>query len=787
MTLLHEQPTAEPLTPEQQFEQDIALVLQTALDHHHKGEFDDAEALYQAILEAKPEHPDVNYNLGVLRVQTARPADALPHFELALGLAPQNGRYWIAYISALVDVGETAAAWLALEMGQQQGLKGPAVDGLIVRMTNPDVALQTFTVPVDTATPQVDAQLADETEVAAVDDAADSGTSGIAAGRRASQQDASRFTSLYNKGRTAEAVKLARTLTQRFPADGFTWRWLGIGLHRQGKYDEAIAPLRKAAELIPDELESRTLLADTLRLLGRHAEAERECRAIIAINPSHADGHRILGMVLVPQGRIDAALASGRRATELAPNQGSVHSSLGVLLLEQGFVSEAEQCFRRALEVDPKDAIAHDNFLFALTHNPEIDRHTLLAEHVKFAERHEAPVRALWPRHSNNRTPTRQLKIGLVSGDLFLHAVASYLLPILEHLSHDAGLSLHVYNNHVMEDDQTRSLRGFADQWHQITGIPEAQLADRIREDRIDILIDLSGHTGRNRLLTFARKPAPVQASWIGYPGTTGLSAMDYYLADPFLIAGEEHEAQFTEKIAYLPAVAPFKPPVACPPVNYLPALHNGFITFGSFNRINKLHREVINLWAQLLRALPTARMVIGGLPAGDGQQMIAGWFAAEGIARERLELLPRSGTSAYMQQHHRVDICLDTFPYTGATTTLHALWMGVPTISIEGHTIPSRGGAQLLAHNGLQAFVASSKEEFLQKGLYWADHFDELAELRAGMRARCSLSPVFRPEVIAEGLSRALRTMWQRWCAGEAPAAIDASSWQHVSSGAPQ
>ena len=179
--------------------------------------------------------------------------------------------------------------------------------------------------------------------------------------------------------------------------------------------------------------------------------------------------------------------------------------------------------------------------------------------------------------------------------------------------------------------------------------------------------------------------------------------------------------------------------------------------------------------------------MVIGGLPPGSGQDMIANWLAEEGVPRDRLELLPRSGTAVYMQQHHRVDICLDTFPYTGATTTLHALWMGVPTISIEGHTIPSRGGAQLLAHNGLQTFVAATREEFLQKGIYWAEHFGELAELRTGMRARCAQSPVFRPEVIAEGLSRALRAMWQRWCAGEAPASLDAWSWQHESSGAPQ
>lgn len=779
MTFLYEQPTTEPLTPEQQLEQDIALVLQTALEHHHKGEFDDAEALYRAILEAKPGHADVSYNLGVLCVQTARPADALPHFELALGAAPQNGQYWIAYVSALVDAGETAAAWLALEIGQKQGLKGPAVEGLVARMANPGVVIQTFPASTDQQTPQEQRETSVNPNSVKTGGAADRSKSGIAAGRRVSQQDSSRFTTLYNKGRVADAIKLARTLTQRFPADGFSWRSLGIALHRLGQYDQAVEPLRKASDLTPDDLESRTVLADTLRLKGQNAEAEQECRGIVAINLAHIEAHRILGMVLVAQGRAQDGLASAGRAVELAPNQSTTHSTLGVLLLEQGFMAEAEQCFRRALQADPKDAIAHDNFLFALTHNPKIDTQTLLAEHVEFAERHEAPVRALWPRHSNNRTPTRQLKIGLVSGDLFQHAVATYLQPVLEHLSRDDSLSLHVYSNHLREDTYTQTLRGLVKTWQQIPGISDEQLAAKIHQDRVDILIDLSGHTGRNRLLTFARKPAPVQASWIGYPGTTGLSAVDYYLADPFLVAGENQEAQFVEKIAYLPAVAPFQPPTACPPVNYLPALHNGYITFGSFNRINKLHPEVIALWAQLLHSVPNARMVVGGLPTGNAQEMIVDWFAAEGIERARLEFLPRCNTAAYMQQHHRVDICLDTFPYTGATTTLHALWMGVPTLSIEGHTIPSRGGAQLLAHSGLKEFVADGKEQFLQKGQYWAANFEALAELRLGMRERCAQSPVFRPEIIAQGLSRALRTMWERWCAGEPPAPVDAWSWQ--------
>jgi predicted O-linked N-acetylglucosamine transferase (SPINDLY family) len=776
MTLLYEQPTAEPLTPEQQLEQDIALVLQTALQHHHQAEFNDAETLYRTILEAKPHHADVLYNLGVLLGQTSRTADAVPLFERILGLQPHNGQYWAAYISALIDSGEIAAAWLALEMGQQQGLKGPAVDGLIVRMANMGRVIPTF--PAQSSQPGAEGTaLAQTNDPAATVAATETGNSTVFAGRRVSQQETNRFTTLYNKGQIAEAIKLARSLTQRFPADGQSWRWLGIALHRQGQLDDALVPLRKAAELLPQDVESRIVLADTLRVKGLFAEAENYCRAIISINPEYAEAHRVLGMALVYQGRVADGLAVARRAIQLAPNDSTVHSTLGVLQLDLGFIAEAEQNFRIALEKNPQDALAGDNFLFALMHNPEIDHDTLLAEHINFAQRHEAPVRAQWPTHPNKRTPTRKLKIGFVSGDLFRHAVASYLLPVMEHLAQDPGLSLHVYNNHVAEDDYTHLLRDYADQWHQVVGMPDAQLANMIRGERIDILFDLSGHSGRNRLLTFARKPAPIQVSWIGYPATTGLTAMDYYFADKFAVPFGPAERQFTEKIVHLPATAPFKPEANSPPVNILPATHNNYVTFGSFNRLNKLRRDVIALWAELLRAVPSSRMALGAIANDDDERLLTSWFADEGIAIERLSFRRRSSIPVYLQQHFQIDICLDTFPYTGSTTVLNSLWMGVPTLTIAGDTIPGRAAATWLSHAGLEAFVAADKQEFLAKGIAFASDIPALADLRNRLRERCAASAAFRPEVVAAGVSRALRIMWQRWCDGQPAAAFEVPS----------
>ena len=313
--------------------------------------------------------------------------------------------------------------------------------------------------------------------------------------------------------------------------------------------------------------------------------------------------------------------------------------------------------------------------------------------------------------------------------------------------------------------------------WTPTVSLSDAALAQRIEEDRIDVLIDLSGHTAGNRLAMFALRPAPVQASWIGYPGTTGLRAMDYYLADRYFLPIAEFASQFTEKLVHLPATVPFLPAPTAPEVNELPALANGHITFGSFNRLSKLRPSVVAMWSKLLRALPHSRMLIGGMPRDGQYDFLIDWFAAEGIARERISFLPMCGTDAYLALHHRVDVCVDAFPYTGGTTTAHALWMGVPTLTLAGATPPTRQGVLIMSHAGLDEFVAHDPAEFERKGLSLAADLPALARVRDTLRERCRESLLQRPDVIAAGLDRALRTMWQRWCAGLEPEAFEVSS----------
>jgi predicted O-linked N-acetylglucosamine transferase (SPINDLY family) len=500
----------------------------------------------------------------------------------------------------------------------------------------------------------------------------------------------------------------------------------------------------------------------------------------LEIRPDDVNTHNNLGLTLQDMGLPDQAEACYRAVLQARPDNAGVISNLGQIHQSLGRLDEAEACFRQALKLKPDHASLHSNLLYYLSLSATVDAKSVFAEHVKFGEQFERSLKPHWPEHTHARDPERLLQIGFVSADFYNHAVASFIEPVLTHLSSYPQLSLHAYYNHFINDEVTQRLRGHFAQWNPIVGLSDAALAEKIRADGIDILIDLTGHTAENRLLAFARKPAPVQASWMGYPGTTGLSAVDYYLADRFMLPPGPLDDQFTEKIVRLPVNAPFLPSEFAPPVNDLPALSNGYVTFGSFNRPNKLRRAVIAWWSQLLRALPDSRMLLGAMPEKGQHDMLIEWFAEEGIARDRLDFQPRSGMENYLRSHQQVDICLDTFPYNGGTTTLHALWMGVPTFTLAGDSMSGRVGVAALSQVGLQDFIVEHAEEVVERGLYWADHLSALAELRAGLRERLAQSPLRKPELIAAGLNDALRTMWRRWCA-ELPAEafdVDQKTW---------
>jgi predicted O-linked N-acetylglucosamine transferase (SPINDLY family) len=734
-----------------------------------------------------------------------QPAASLPYFKAAVEASPNQGQYWKRYIDALIQADQIDVARDMLEQGRQQGLQGEELDSLIVRLGDVAQSAEQTINTHDTVLQNSKKKNKTKPDKSAKKLAQNKGIN-------PSSQEINTLVTLLSKRRYTEALTLAQNMTIRFPQHGFGWKVLGALFQQMGRSTDALNPMQKAAALSPDDAETYSNLGAILKDMGRSDEAVHSYRRALEIKPDYAPAHFNLGIALSDLGRQDEADLSYRRALEIKPDYAEAHNNLGLILNKLGRLKEAEACYLRALEINsdymeahtnlgntlidmgrmdeaevsyrralgikPDFAEGYHNLLCSLSYNGTVDAKTLFYEHRRFGEQIERSFRSHCLQHTNSPNPGRALQIGFVSGDFWNHAVASFIESVLAHLSNYPQLSLHAYYNNDIEDAITQRIKGHFDYWHPIVGLDDATLTEKIRADNIDILIDLSGHTAKNRLLVFARKPAPVQASWIGYPGTTGLQAIDYYLADRFFLPDEYFRAQFTEKIVYLPAIVSFTPANEAPSVNALPALSNGFVTFGSFNRLSKLNPRVIALWSQLLRALPESKIVLGAMPQ-DGYDVLIDWFAQEGIAPERLSFHPKCGMGAYLALHHQVDIGLDTFPYNGGTTTCHALWMGVPTLTLAGKTPASRDGATLHSHVGLEGFIAYDEDDFVKKGMNWVNDVEALAQIRSGLRTRFEQSAMGQPALIAEGLQQALRIMWQRWCDGLSPAELDVSNAQ--------
>jgi predicted O-linked N-acetylglucosamine transferase (SPINDLY family)/SAM-dependent methyltransferase len=541
-----------------------------------------------------------------------------------------------------------------------------------------------------------------------------------------------------------------------------------LALFEQAQYAEMQQRLDALLQQHPDWLTGWKMLSDVRMLLKQDAR-EPASRAL-ALNAQDPVEHCYYGLVLKAQGELSAAALAFEQAIALKPDYAAAYNNLGIVLKDLGAVDKAISHFKQALALQPGDAGCFSNLLFCMSHAQGIAAADLLQAHQAYAALYETPLTAHWQLHGNDRDLERTLKVGFVSADLRAHSVPHFLKPLLLGLASDQQLELHAYYNHALSDEVSAQLRQYFASWKDVAALTDKALADSIRHDAIDILIDLSGHTAGNRLLTFARKPAPVQISWLGYMNTTGLSAMDYYLSDDALTPAGEFDAQFTEKLVQLPLNAPFMPDASMPDVAALPALRNGYITFGCFNRPNKITQQTVALWAQLMQAVPDSRMLLGGMAAADDHSHLYSWFAQAGITAERLTFVARSSLADYLQQYQQVDICLDTFPSSGVTTTAHALWMGVPTLCLSGDRLSSRGAMALMQHAGLHDWVAGDAQAWVEQGATLCADLAALAQVRTGMCDRLQQSLLSQPAKLSATLADALRVMWRRWCQNQPP-----------------
>jgi predicted O-linked N-acetylglucosamine transferase (SPINDLY family) len=606
---------------------------------------------------------------------------------------------------------------------------------------------------------------------------------------------------LKSQGRNEESLEAMRKAAVLLPLDPQAHGNLGVTLKELGRLEEAAASFRRALKIKPDYAEVHSTLGNVLKELGRLQEAETSYRRALDIWPAYADAHSNLGAVLSELGRLKEAEASYRRALEINPDYAKAHYNLGNVLRDQerlddattgygralelnpylaeaavnlgnvhkdlGNLEVAEANYRRALASDPGLAEAHSNLLFCLNYSAVRHRAADLEEARRYGQMVAAKVKErfsswLCPAHP------KRLRVGLVSGDLHNHAVSFFLEGVVARIDPDR-LELIAYAADRKEDELTARLKPYFSSWKSLAGLSDEAAAALIHADGVHLLLDLSGHTAKNRLPVFAWKPAPLQASWLGYFATTGVADMDYLLGDPYVLPPAE-AGHYTEAAWLLPeSYLCFTPPAVYPEILPLPALASSAITFGCFNNLTKINDKVVALWAQVLKAVPASRLLLktGGLDKPGAAAAMRERFAAHGIEPDRL--LTEGGCSRFelLNAYNRVDIALDPFPYPGGTTSVEGLWMGVPVITRRGDRFLSHVGESIMHNAGLAEWVAVDDDDYVAKAALHAADPEKLAALRMGLRRQILASPLFDAVRFARNFETALWGMWQR-SAGE-------------------
>jgi len=568
--------------------------------------------------------------------------------------------------------------------------------------------------------------------------------------------------------RDAEAEAALRAILAEDAAHAPTLRRLAWICHRGGNNVEAGALLARSLEREPDNADAQLNLGIVLAALGRDAEAEASYRRGLALKPASVDGHNNLGVLLEHMGRYAEAEASYRRASELAPEAAHPLNNLAVLLKESGRLDDAIAVERRAIALDPDLPAAHSNLLYKLVFDERISPQALFAEHAAWGRAQAARFATTGARFANSPDPARRLRVGYVSADFRHHSVAFFAEALLA--AHDKNaVEIFLFANDPRVDAVTQRLQGCADRFISISGMADDLAAARIRELGIDILVDLSGHTSGNRMMLFARKPAPVQVTWLGYPASTGLPTIDYRITDAVADPPGEADALHAEQLVRLGAgFLCYRPLAQAGAVAPLPARTSGHVTFGSFNNFAKLSPGTIALWTRLLREVPDARLLLKAsqFKDADTRERCRAAFAAAGIADGRIEIVPPlADVAAHLAVYARVDIGLDPLNYNGTTTTCEALWMGVPVVTLRGDRHASRVGASLMMTIGLPKLIAETPDDYIAIAAGLARDLDHLAELRSGLRERLRASPLCDGPGFAHAMEGAYRDMWRRWC----------------------
>lgn len=569
----------------------------------------------------------------------------------------------------------------------------------------------------------------------------------------------------HRAGRLAEAATIYEQILKVHPAHADSLQLLGVAFFQAGDPERGLLLIDRAIALQPNVAFYEMNRGQVLERLGRLEESAAATRRAIALDPNLPEAHNNLGAYLEKKHRLVEAAEAFRQALRVKPDYPEAHTNLGNVLKEQSELAAALVHYRQAVALRPQFSLLHSNLLLALHFQDELSPAQIAAEHRAWARQFQTGRLAGTPGGAD---PDRRLRLGFISPDFRDHPVARFLLPFLAH--HDrTRFEICCYADSHYRDAITEEIQSWATTWRDATAWSDARLAQQVQEDRIDLLFDLAGHTSRSRLPVFAAKPAPVQISYLGYPDSTGLDTIDYRIVDAWSDPPGMTDPYCSEKLWRLSAGAwCYRPPAYAPPPVPSERLAAGAIHFGSFNTLAKLSPALLALWADILKALPISRLVLKAKALHDAavRTALERRFAAQGIAAERLVLLPWTETvEAHLAQYAEVDIALDSFPYHGTTTTCDALWMGVPVVSLAGQMHHARVGVSLLHRVGLDWCVAETPAEYVRIATDLARDPEKLSALRAGLRARMSASSLRDERGFAAEFQTMLRAMWREHC----------------------
>lgn len=565
----------------------------------------------------------------------------------------------------------------------------------------------------------------------------------------------------HQAGRREESIELLHRAIRANPTEASIHSNLGLVLHAAGRTDEAISAYRSALALRPAVPQTQFNLANSLIDRGEVDEAIGRYQAALQLKPDFLEAMNNLGQAFREKGELGRSSQVLRCALAMNPDFTGALSNLGTTLLESGDAAGAIHCYRQVL-ARTRDATAASNLLYALHFDPATTAQRLIDEHQLWERTYALPLIPSRLSHDNDPAPDRRLRIGYVSPDLRNHPVGRFMTPLLANHNHQA-FEIICYSSARRPDGLTDRLRSHADQWRQVNDLSDEALAALVRQDRIDILVDLTMHMAGSRLLAFARKPAPVQVTYLAYCGTTGLRAIDYRLSDRHLDPPDTR-ACYAERTVHLPRTYwCYEPPADAPPVGGLPAHSNGLITFGCLNNFAKVNTETVATWAQLLSAVPHSRLILHA-GEGDHRGRVLEQMASERVDPQRVRFVQALPVRQYLAQYHQIDIALDPFPYSGGTTTCDALWMGVPVISLSGEFAFACAGRSILSNVALGELVASDCAQYVRIAVQLATDLPRLSDLRRTMRDRMQGSPLMDALGFTSDVEAVYRSMWRRW-----------------------